>query len=92
MSTNSTDTEPDADPSLGVTDPQEFRVPSMEQLRQLRIICDISVEGAAEEIGVARNTLWRWEQGNGSPRLEDAVALLELYRRHTDGQTQLPST
>jgi len=92
MSTNSTGTEPDVDTPHPFCEPADFRVPSGEQLRQLRILCDLSLEEVADRVDRRRNTISRWEQGERSPSVEDAAALLECYREASDGQTQLPST
>lgn len=89
MSTNSTDREPDGDVPSPFCEPSDFRVPDGEELRQLRILCDMTLSEVAEEIDRNRKTISRWEQGDRSPTIDDVTALLNCYQQHADGQTQL---
>lgn len=66
--------------------PGEFRVPSADELRQLRVLSGRGQGEVAGEIGAARNTLWRWEQGERGPTIADAEKLLELYQREKEGE------
>lgn len=53
--------------------------------RELRTGAHLSLREVAESVGVAPNTLWKWEQGQRSPRGSGAVAwaalLTELQRQ-----------
>ena len=74
------------------TDPQRFELPDESQLRELRIIADLSVREVAERGGWSTSTIVRWEGGHVSPRLADVEELLEIYQGEMNGQQQLACT
>lgn len=92
MSTNSTDTEPDAEATRTIIEASDYRVPTGDELRRLRLLAQLSLREVADEIGVNKDSVWKWEHGERQPRIGDAAALLELYEREADGQTQLSGT
>lgn len=71
------------------SDPTAFTLPTPEQLRERRILARVTLREAAAEVGVDKNTVWRWEQGRSSPRLDDVRALLALYDDQQPRQQQL---
>ena len=48
-------------------------------LRQARNFRELSVEEAAEKIGVSVSTLYSWEQGNSYPNTKNIPKILETY-------------
>lgn len=91
MSTNSTDTESDADAPSLFCSPSEFRIPDGEQLREMRLLAQLNQTEVADEIGVDRDTIRRWEDGEHSPRGETICELLRLFEEEAAGQTQIPN-
>ena len=49
-----------------------------------REACDLTLEQAAEAIGVAPRTLQSWESGKTEPRLYKFMALVDLYHASPD--------
>jgi len=72
--------------SIECPHPDEFRVPDGDELRRSRLLAGLDRTDAAQAVGTTRQTLKRYEQGEGSPRLDLVVDLLELYRQ------ELPET
>jgi len=72
--------------SIECPHPDEFRVPSGDELRRARLLAGLDRVEAAKAVGTKRQTLKRYEEGGSSPRLELVTALLELYRE------ELPDT
>ena len=50
-----------------------------ENLKTLRKAQGLTLEGAAEKLGVSRQTVAKWENGETAPDLENCVKLSELY-------------
>ena len=76
--------------SIECPHPDEFRIPSGDELRRARLLADLDRTEAAQAVGTTRQTLKRYEEGGSSPRLELVTALLDLYREEvgdarTDG-------
>ncbi len=67
----------------------QFKIPSADELRQLRILTGMSQRAVADAIGVDKDTIRRWEQGESSPSIDDASELLEFYADACEGQTRL---
>lgn len=86
MSTN-TGKQERSDPVF--TSVSQFQIPTADELRQLRILTQMSQRAVADAIGVDKDTIRRWEQGESSPSIDDVRELLELYGDAVDGQTQL---
>ena len=50
------------------------------RLRALRKKAGLTVEEAAEQIGVASTTLYEWEQGRKMPNLRKLPKISEIYK------------
>lgn len=48
-------------------------------LKAARINAGLTQEQVKEQLGYSRNTLYRWENGIGSPKLSDLTKLCTLY-------------
>lgn len=48
-------------------------------LRAARVNAGLTQQQVEQRAGFARSTLTRWESGKGFPRLDDLIALCELY-------------
>lgn len=60
------------------------RLPSREQILELRVRLKMTQEAFAEHLGVARNTVARWEMGANLPRGPVGVRIVrELNRVRT---------
>lgn len=60
--------------------PDEFRIPTGEELRSLRERSGLSQAEVADRVECRRHTLSNWERGETSPAVENAEALLECYQ------------
>lgn len=69
--------------------PPTYRLPTPDELRERRILANVTLQEAAGAVDVDKNTVWRWEQGDRSPRLCDVRSLLELYDGQAEQQQQL---
>ena len=56
-------------------------LPSPGEARKLRKSMGLTLQGAAEEIGVSKLTLLRWEQGKTSPSLDNHRAYQQALTR-----------
>lgn len=65
-------------------DPQHRSLIIAGQIRAARESLGLSVEEAAERIGVDPEQMQQWEKGVGEPSLEQLWELAELYGRGTD--------
>lgn len=52
----------------------------MNRIRELRVQRGIRPGALAESLGVSRNTIWRWEQGEMTPRGAHLLALARLLQ------------
>lgn len=50
-----------------------------EKLQKLRRDAGMSQEALAEKVGVSRQTVAKWENGDSSPDLSDAVVMSEVF-------------
>ncbi|MGN1409953.1 MAG: helix-turn-helix domain-containing protein [Eubacteriales bacterium] len=50
-----------------------------EKLQKLRRDAGMSQETLAEKVGVSRQTVAKWENGDSSPDLSDAVAISQVF-------------
>ena len=66
--------------SIECPHPDEFNVPSGDELRRARLLAGLDRTDAADAVGTTRKTLKRYEEGGSSPRLDLVVDLLDLYR------------
>lgn len=55
------------------------RMTFAEKLRQLRERRGISQEKLAEELGVSRQVITKWENGAGTPKIENLKALADCF-------------
>jgi len=73
-------------------------MPLHENIMQLRKAAGLSQEQLAEQIGVSRQTVSKWETGQSAPELEKLLALSQIFGVSTDTllgntlQTEDPST
>jgi ribosome-binding protein aMBF1 (putative translation factor) len=59
--------------------PEEFRVPDGQELRDLRVVAGLTLEEAGERIGRSATAVSDWEIGDAEPRADDVRALLDVY-------------
>lgn len=71
------------------TSVSRYQIPTADELRELRLLAGESIRETAAAIGVDKDTVYRWEQGESSPSIENAQDLLNHYADAADGQTQL---
>lgn len=50
-----------------------------EILKQHRTRCKVTQEFVAETIGVSRQAVSKWENGNSDPSISNLIALAKLY-------------
>lgn len=55
-----------------------------DRLKILRMNRNIKQEELADIIGVTRNTIVRWERGDGEPRLSDIIKLSQVLNVSTE--------
>lgn len=63
-----------------------YRMPTAEELRELRIINELTLAEVSRRSGVSTDSLRRWERGDYEPRLSDARTLLNIYESAADVQ------
>ena len=49
-----------------------------ENLKSIRKTKNLSQESLAELMGIQRAQVWRWESGNGNPRLDTLIKLSKI--------------
>lgn len=49
-------------------------------LKAARINAGLTIAEASKEIGVTKNTIMNWENGNSMPGIDKAISLSELYK------------
>jgi predicted transcriptional regulator len=89
MSSPSPTSRDRSDAESVLCDPSDLTLPTPQQLRELRILSGLTIREVAEQADVSPDSVWRWEQGERSPRLSDVRTLVELYDENRNGQTQL---
>lgn len=58
---------------------KEFtKVTFSENLKSIRKNQELSQESLADLMGIQRAQVWRWENGNGNPRLDTLIKLSEI--------------
>jgi len=62
-----------------------YALPAPGELRVLRLKAGLSQHEAAEHVGVSRQTIHAWEDGDVSPSLETTRKLLGLFRAEICG-------
>lgn len=75
MTTESDGTAPDWLPH-----PDEFKIPTAEDWKNLRDRAGLTLRETAEEVDVTRKTISRWERGRTFPGIDDAQSMLEVYQ------------
>ena len=50
-------------------------------LRAIRLRRKIEAQLIAREVGVSRQTLWKWESGKSNPLAKNAKKLVRVYRK-----------
>lgn len=48
------------------------RLPSPAECKRIRLAAGVSLQRVADELGVARPTVYRWEEGELTPTMENA--------------------
>jgi len=72
----------DADNGAPEVRPDRYRIPTADELRELRHTAGLTLEEAGYAVGVSDETVRGWEQGK-NPSVGNLRALLEAYR-HPD--------
>ena len=54
--------------------------PILKGLKEARQSAKLSLQDAAKELGIHRNTLTRWECGERTPSVVDLLKIIHLYR------------
>jgi len=49
-------------------------------LRAARVNAGLTIEAAAQKIGVGKHTLWRWENGKTYPDIKQFKSIEQLYK------------
>lgn len=57
----------------------ERATPLADRLRTLREAAGYTQQEVAEQIGVAAQTYWRWEQGRGEPSFRQICAVAAMF-------------
>jgi len=70
-----------------------------ERIKQLRLEANLYQEELGETIGVQKNTVYRWENGDSLPNEQNCMLLANFFKvplpylmGSTDERTQLPLT
>jgi DNA-binding XRE family transcriptional regulator len=50
-----------------------------DALRMCRARSRVTRREASKTVGVTETTMWHWERGDATPRLDQAMALAKLY-------------
>ncbi|WP_157969603.1 helix-turn-helix domain-containing protein [Haloplanus rubicundus] len=68
------------DPEFGDLEPHpsEWKLPTPEELRELRILSGLTIREVAHRIDVSPDSVRRWEKGQHSPRLTDVRVIVEV--------------
>jgi DNA-binding XRE family transcriptional regulator len=75
-------TDPPGDPVLDlVSKVKDAQLPPRKERRRIRVDAHVSGRRAARALGVNPMTFFKWENGDITPTLENAIA----YRRLLDG-------
>ncbi len=61
-----------------------YAVDAINAIRTARILKRMSQSEAAEALGVAQNTVSRWENGKTEPSLSDLIKMGEIYEVSLD--------
>lgn len=62
-----------------------YGLPAPGELRVLRLRASLTQDDVAEHMGVSRQTIYAWENGDVSPSLQTTRRLLGLYRAEIAG-------
>ena len=54
--------------------------PILKGLKEARQGAKMSLQDAASQLGIHRNTLTRWESGERTPSVVDLLKIIHLYR------------
>lgn len=60
-------------------DPEKYELPTAEDLRRMRLLCDLTLSEVAENVERSGSAIKNYENGDSSPRLEDVEDLLDVY-------------
>jgi len=60
--------------------PWQYKLPTPNQLRIMRLYLDLPQTQVANDLGVKARTLRSWEKGDTSPSLKNVDDLLTYYR------------
>ena len=59
--------------------PSGFNVPTIQDLREMRILTGLTKKQVADRGGWTRQTVARWEKGKHAPKRDQIVKLIDIY-------------
>lgn len=63
-----------------MVNPKEFKIPSPEELREMRNALNLSGDEISYSTNIHKSVIYRWEKGERRPRADKLTELLNFYQ------------